>query len=315
MKIINIILILFCVLSFALGDLIVGYYDMNCPMAENIVHDVVRRYFLQDASITGGLLRMHFHDCFVTGCDASILIDPTNETSSEKNAGPNLTVRGYEIIDEAKTLLEESCPLTVSCADIITLAARDAVGLAGGPIYLVPTGRKDGLISNPKEVNLPGPYLPVSQALEFFTAKNMSLDEMVTLLGAHTLGFAHCSSFRNRLSSFSGHIDPTMDPALDANLVRICGSSSTNTTKDDPTAVLDATPNVFDNTFYGQLFYKRGVLSIDQQLALDPLSRDIASRFSSDGSAFRESFANAMVKLGYLAVDRGDIRKNCRVFN
>lgn len=60
------------------------------------------------------------------GCDASILLDGDN---SEKKARPNGSVRGYELIDAAKTAVEEKCPNLVSCADIIVLVTRDAVSL------------------------------------------------------------------------------------------------------------------------------------------------------------------------------------------
>jgi peroxidase len=63
------------------------------------------------------------------GCDASILIDTVGNNLSEKAAVPNQTVRGFEIIDEAKAKLESACPGVVSCADIIKLATRDAVFL------------------------------------------------------------------------------------------------------------------------------------------------------------------------------------------
>lgn len=68
--------------------------------------------------------------CFLKGCDASILLDDTSTFTGEKNAGPNAnSVRGYEIIDAIKTQLEASCNATVSCADILSLAARDGVNL------------------------------------------------------------------------------------------------------------------------------------------------------------------------------------------
>ena len=86
------------------------------------------------------------------GCDASILIDSNSTHQAEKSAGANLGVREFGLIDQIKAKLEIACPQTVSCADIIALASRDAVALAGGPEYNIPTGRRDGLISQASEV-------------------------------------------------------------------------------------------------------------------------------------------------------------------
>lgn len=60
-----------------------------------------------------------------------MLLDNPNPTRGtvkvEKEADPNLTVRGYDVIDTAKATLEEQCPGIVSCADIAAIAARDSV--------------------------------------------------------------------------------------------------------------------------------------------------------------------------------------------
>ncbi|XP_073279037.1 peroxidase 44-like [Primulina huaijiensis] len=309
-----------CILNLASAQLRVGFYSSSCPNAEKIVRQVVQNRFSKDRSITAALLRMHFHDCFVRGCDASILIDRTKSKSSEKDAGPNETVRGYDLIDAAKKALETACPSNVSCADIITLATRDAVELAGGPIYNVPTGRRDGLVSNMEDVNLPGPSLSVPQAFSFFRAKKLTLDDMVTLLGAHTVGVSHCAFFQDRLSDFQGtrKPDPTMDRGLAARLLKLCGTTSRPLSK-DPTAFLDqGTSFVVDNQFYNQTIFKKGILEIDQQLALDPSTAPIVKSFASNKVPFGDNFANAMIKMSKIDVlvgSAGEIRKNCRVFN
>lgn len=104
----------------------VGYYSRSCPSAESIVKQTVQSHFKSNPTIAPGLLRMHFHDCFVQGCDGSVLLDGP---STEKTAGPNRGLRGWDVIDDAKTKLEAACPGVVSCADILALAARDSVVL------------------------------------------------------------------------------------------------------------------------------------------------------------------------------------------
>ena len=66
------------------------------------------------------------------GCDASVLLDGKH---TEKTAPPNLSLGGFDTVDAAKKAVEKVCPEVVSCADVLTIAARSAV-FAVGNIYI-----------------------------------------------------------------------------------------------------------------------------------------------------------------------------------
>ncbi|KAL0345239.1 UNVERIFIED_CONTAM: Peroxidase 25 [Sesamum radiatum] len=297
-----------------------GFYSSSCPNAESIVRSTVEAHFNKDPTLAAALLRLHFHDCFVQGCDGSVLIDAA---SSERKALPNLGLRGFQVIDDAKSQLEATCPGVVSCADILALAARDAVDLSGGPSWGVPTGRRDGRISSSSNAStLPSPLDSVAIQRQKFAAKGLNDHDLVTLVGAHTIGQTDCIFFRYRLYNFTatGNADPTINQAFLSQLQTLCPKDRDGSTRVD----LDKdSPLKFDVSFFKNVRDGNGILESDQRLWGDSSTRRIVDKYAGNvrgflGFRFDHEFRKAMIKMSSIEVKtgaQGEIRKICSKFN
>uniref|UniRef100_A0A453BQU9 Peroxidase n=2 Tax=Aegilops tauschii subsp. strangulata TaxID=200361 RepID=A0A453BQU9_AEGTS len=304
--------------SFAQADLQYGYYNMTCPGVEELVRTELEAIFTDDSTLRAGLLRLHFHDCFVRGCDASLLLNSHNGTA-EKHADPNLTVRGYEAIEAIKKVVEKACPLVVSCADIMAMAARDAVNFSAGPRYEVETGRRDGNVSMLEEAltNLPPADGNVTVLTQYFAVKNLTMKDMVVLSAAHTIGVTHCSSFSKRLYNFTGagDQDPSLEPAYGKTLTTKCPT-------DKMASVVpmdEVTVAEFDLGYYESVYNHRAVLRSDAALLEDSLTGAYVALMNNASSLdiFFADFAVAMINMGRAGVltgTQGEIRETCGVY-
>ncbi|KAK7387282.1 hypothetical protein VNO78_27962 [Psophocarpus tetragonolobus] len=295
-----------------------NFYKKICPQALPTIRSIVHRAIIRERRIGASLLRLHFHDCFVNGCDGSVLLDDTRNFTGEKTALPNLnSIRGFEVVDEIKAAVDKACKRpVVSCADILAAAARDSVAILGGPHlwYRVLLGRRDARTASKDaaNANLPPPFFSFSQLLSNFNSHGMNLKDLVALSGGHTIGFAKCVTFRDRIYN-----DTSINPMFAASLRETCPRVGGDTNL----APFDATPAIVDTSYYKKLLTKTGLLHSDQELYKGNGSESdrLVELYSRNPFAFARDFKASMIKMGNmkpLTGKKGEIRRiNCRKVN
>ncbi|CAI9762672.1 unnamed protein product [Fraxinus pennsylvanica] len=320
LNILSISLLVFLVLgSCNGGELRKNFYRISCPEAENIVRHVTWKHVASKNTLPAKLIRMHFHDCFVRGCDGSVLLDSTSNNAAEKVAVPNQSLEGFDVIDEIKSQLENICPGVVSCADIVALSARDSVSFQFNRLmWEVLTGRRDGRISRASEAlaNIPSPFFNFTTLKQSFANKSLTVKDLVVLSGAHTIGVGHCNFFSNRLYNFTGKgdADPSLNSIYAATLRTKCQSLSDNTTivEMDPGSSL-----TFNTHYFSVLKQQQGLFQSDAALLTNKGASNIIDELVSPGKFFTE-FSQSMKRMGAIDVltgTKGEIRKKCSVIN
>jgi len=300
-----IVLCVLCISSTnnaAHGQLTSTFYDKLCPTALSIVKAAVNQAVNNEKRMGASLLRLHFHDCFVNGCDGSILLDDNSTFTGEKTALPNAnSVRGFDVIDTIKTQVEAACSGVVSCADILAIVARDSVVQLGGPTWTVLLGRRDSTTASLSAANnnIPSPASNLSALISSFTAHGLSTKDLVDLV-----------AFRARIYNESN---------IDTSFATSVKSSCPSAGGDNTLSPLDlATPTTFDNKYYTDLGNRKGLLHSDQQLFSGGSTDSQVTTYSANQNTFFTDFAAAMVNMGNIAPltgTTGQIRTNCRKVN
>ncbi|GJN13969.1 hypothetical protein PR202_gb00734 [Eleusine coracana subsp. coracana] len=292
-----------------------SFYSNSCPGVYDAVKSVMESAIAKEKRMGASILRLFFHDCFVQGCDASLLLDDTPSFRGEKTAAPNNgSARGFEVIDAIKTAVEKVCPGVVSCADILAIAARDGVVILGGPNWDVKVGRRDSTTAsfNGANNNIPPPTSSLANLNSYFAAQGLSQKDMVALSGAHTIGLARCTNYRAHIYN-----DTNIDAAFAKK--RQSGCPKTSGSGDNNLAPLDLqTPTVFENNYYKDLVSKKGLLHSDQELFNGGATDAQVESYVSSQSAFFAEFVAGMIKMGDISPltgSHGQVRKNCRRVN
>ncbi|KAI5434918.1 peroxidase 4 [Lathyrus oleraceus] len=311
------VLLMFFLIGNSSAQLSENFYAKKCPNVFNVVKSIVHSVVANEPRMGGSLLRLFFHDCFVNGCDGSVLLDDTSSMKGEKTAPPNKdSLRGFEVIDAIKSKVEAACPGVVSCADIVAITARDSVVNLGGPYWKVKLGRRDSKTASFNDASngaIPPPFSTLANLINRFKAQGLSTKDMVALSGAHTIGKARCVVYRDHIYN-----DTDIDSLFAKSRQRNCPRKS-GSIKDNNVAFLDyKTPNHFDNVYYNNLINKKGLLHSDQVLFNGGSTDLLVKTYSNNPKAFESDFVTAIIKMGNikpLTGSKGEIRKQCRRAN
>ncbi|CAI9100728.1 OLC1v1037889C2 [Oldenlandia corymbosa var. corymbosa] len=302
----------------------IDFYDQTCPRAEKIIFTEMQKILQRPEfkNAPAQLLRLFFHDCFIGGCDASVLLN-TGNLQDEKQAGPNLSLKGFEIINMIKEALERECPVIVSCSDILVIATRDAMILSGGPFYPVYTGRRDSKVSFLQKASLeiPSPMDHIDKILMLFAQRGFTARETVALLGGHSIGFISCAFIQPRINNDTNP-DPYIGDDFKEEIRQRCEKRNSNFSMMDPQQLSSASSSSpftshFGTHYYESLTRRRGLLFSDMELMANEQTAAVVEEYvSDDGSTFQRDFITALVKMSNLVTltgSQGEVRLNCSV--
>nr|CAD1825302.1 unnamed protein product [Ananas comosus var. bracteatus] len=332
----------------------------DVPGVERIVAEAVTAKQIANPSTAAGALRVFFHDCFAGGCDASLLISPDSgpgsSAAAERDAEINRSLPGdaFDAVARAKAALEQACPgpcraPTCSPSPRATSSPCSAgpstpsASAAATPPSPPPPPPPTSPRPPPHQHDRPPTHRPLRLQesalnlllLRFFTLerrchsilyldstfdRGFTVQEMVALAGAHTVGFSHCKEFAGRIYNFENRgpnaFDPALNPRFAQGLQRACASYLKDPTISTFNDVM--TPGKFDNLYFQNLPRGLGLLASDAALFVDTRTRPFVERYAANQTAFFEDFALAMEKLSAYGVKTGrdgEVRRRCDAFN
>ncbi|XP_022637959.1 peroxidase 40-like [Vigna radiata var. radiata] len=244
-----------------------GIYRHTCQEAKAIIFYWVEQAVSEDSRM---------------GCDASVLMDDTQDFVGEKTVGPNLnSFRGFEVIAKSNlswnySIHRLSLVLTYwQLLQEIQFFCRITMSQSGGPTWEVQMGRKDNITASKDAANnnIPSPNSIVDVLVTKFENLGLTLKDMVALSG-----------------SDNGNIVAHLDLA---------------------------TPATFDNQYFVNLLSGEGLLPSDQTLVNgNDQTRQIVENYVENPLAFFEDFKHSMLKMGNLgSPSNGQIRRDCRTVN
>ncbi|KAE8782620.1 Peroxidase 47 [Hordeum vulgare] len=297
---------------------------MDSPEMQKAVRDIVEA---ASPDLLPGLIRLLFHDCFVNGCDGSVLLNTSRMAGSdgktEMTSGFNVGLRGLDVIQKIKATLWPTYGIT--CTDAVIYGAREAVYLLSNKQIAYDVdgpGRKDGVISRSEDPArfLPTPSFTFEQLKESFRNQSLEPEDVIVLSGAHAVGVAHRTFFDiNTVGTpLSYQIAVARELSNGAGVVKNNVRDFNPPLSDykDDNEQRKAAKGVLDNSFYNTISQNMALFPSDRVLWKDAETNVIG--YKNNVGTWYTDFAISMAKLGRLPAPWGapwEYRKVCNATN
>ncbi|KAL5113261.1 hypothetical protein ACEQ8H_008867 [Pleosporales sp. CAS-2024a] len=235
----------------------------GCPAVWARVARELKSVFQGCGRDAHGAIRAPFHDCINNGCDGSLIL--TGECSRAENGG---------LANICTKLSGWQKKYHVGAADMIQFAAATAIATCPmGPRVRALVGRKDSAVAAAPG-GIPGVNDSPHSILAAFSAKGFSADDLIALLGTHSVA-----------------VQAVTDP-------KRAGQS------------LDSTPSIYDTKFYSETLAGTApfTLQSDKVLSNDKLLTPIWSKFASDRNAWASRFVSAWNRFSVIGNDVSNLR-------
>uniref|UniRef100_A0ACD5ZR25 Uncharacterized protein n=1 Tax=Avena sativa TaxID=4498 RepID=A0ACD5ZR25_AVESA len=299
--------VIFVLAAQATPAVAVGYTDGD--KVQKVVYEEVMNVKEKAA----GFIRLAFHDCFVRGCDASVLLleTPTNPAGqTEKDSGFNGGLRGMEVIDIIRNRLLAN-GTKISCADAVVFAAREAANILSNGNIKYPVdgpGRKDGVVSSVDDPPkfLPTPSFTFKQLADSFGVFKFSVTDLVALSTAHGIGVFHqtpimSSNVSKTASTYALAVAEEASTSTNGAGVKInvrdMGEKARNISRYRPDGVNMTAVGVLDNSYCNANLQNMVPFDSDFELTKNGTALKLLNDYKMDAKLWKTDFEAAMTKL------------------
>ncbi|RLN25358.1 peroxidase 2 [Panicum miliaceum] len=330
----------------SLAQLQVGFYNTTCPNAEALVRQAVTAAFANNSGVAPGLIRLHFHDCFVRVRSKDLKIKMHIQVVVGRAYMYYTGLRRIRPPDREPRRRPHGARGAAQVPQPPRRRGdRRREGRRGAQLPAHRVLRRHPRLRGPRQREPHRQHLLLGPGGPPRRARVQRVGRPPVPPGAQQHGAGPHRGLRPQGPQHRGHggavrvphhrplplrragaflfrnrerlANGTISPAYQALLEALCPPNTSPLTL-ITTEIHLSTPTVLDNNYYKLLPLNLGLHFSDDQLIRNATLAPFANAFAANETLWKEKFAAAMIKMGNIETKtgtQGEIRLNCSVVN